>query len=122
MNKVVFFLLYIFGRPVGPRSGGRGLAVKSDLRLQVFLIPELCALIEVRHAGCRDLDRELRQAAVDRQLRDPRLKRLERPEEEVGAATLEDSAQEFVDGAFVVLVRAQPAGVSLRLAQRLRRI
>ena len=51
-----------------------------------------------------------------------RLERRERLQEQVRPPAIEDRADEPLDRRLVLLVRAQPAGVDLRLAQRLRHV
>ena len=85
-------------------------------------IPQLRALVEIRNARRGDLDEQLREAVVDAGFGDTRLERLERLQKCVRPAAVEDRAHERFDALLVFLVRAEPARVHLRFAQRLRHV
>jgi hypothetical protein len=85
-------------------------------------VPQLGALVEIRDAGRRRLDDELRQAIVDAELGDTRLKGRERLEKRRGTGAIENRPDETLDGVFVRLVRVEPVGVDFGLAKRLRHV
>ncbi len=72
-------------------------------------IPQLGALIKIRHARRGDLDEQLREAVVDAELGDALLKWQEGLEERIRPLPIENRIDESRDGLFVRLVRVSPS-------------
>src|SRR6202011_4395781 len=89
------------------------------VRIDEAEIPQLRALIEIRHSGRGDLDQELREAVVDAELRDALLKRLKLLEKRVRTSPIEHGIDEAENGVFVLLIGTEPARVHLRFTKRL---
>ena len=88
------------------------------VRIDQAEVPELRALVEVRHAGRADLDRQLRQRVVDPVLGDQPVQ-LEEVLAERAVVGGEHRVHEPCHRLLVALARVDPAGVDLRLAHRL---